>query len=57
MRAEDPVEKSTHAVPFRPQKAKVHPAVPKSDTFVDASVIVYPIHIDQGSSNLEERDT
>jgi len=29
----------------------VHPAVPNSDTLVDASVTVYPIHIDQGSSN------
>jgi len=27
----------------------VHPAVPNSDTLVDASIIVYPIHIDQGS--------
>jgi len=28
----------------------VYPAVPNSDTLVDASVTVYPIHIDQGSS-------
>ena len=41
-----------HAVAIRTQKAKqtVHPAVSNSDTLVDASVTVYQIHIDQGSS-------
>jgi len=34
---------------FVRKKQTVHPAVPNSDTFVDASVTVYPIHIDQSS--------
>jgi len=37
---------------FVSKKHTVHPAVPNSDTLVDASVTVYPLHIDQGSSNL-----
>jgi len=35
---------------FVRKKQTVHPAVPNSDTLVDASVTVYPIHIDQGFS-------
>jgi len=45
-----------HAVPIRPQKQTIHPAVPNSDTLVDASVTVFPIHIDQGSSNFLGED-
>jgi len=37
---------------FVRKKQTVHPAVPSSDTLVDASVTVYPIHIDQSSSNV-----
>jgi len=44
------LKRSTHAVPIRPQKQTVNPAVPNSDTLVDASVSVYAIHTDQGSS-------
>jgi len=33
------------------KKQTVHPAVPNSDTLVNASVTVYPIHIDRGSPN------
>jgi len=36
---------------FVRKKQTVHPAVPNSDTLVDASVTVYPIHTNQGSSN------
>jgi len=36
---------------FVRKRQKVHPAVPNSDTLVDASVTVYPIDIDQGSSH------
>jgi len=42
---------------FVRKKLTVHPAIPNSDTFVDASVTVYPIYIDQGSSNFWERIT
>jgi len=35
---------------FASKTQMVHPVVPNSDTLVDASVTVYPIHIDQGSS-------
>jgi len=34
---------------FVRKKKTVHPAVPNSDTLVDVSMTVYPIHIDQGS--------
>jgi len=34
----------------------VQPAVPNSDTLVEASVTVYPIHIDQGLSKVSEED-
>jgi len=34
---------------FVRQKQTVHPTVPNSDTLVDASVFVYPNHIDHGS--------
>jgi len=33
------------------KKQTVHLAVPNNGTLVDASVTVYPIHIDQGSSH------
>jgi len=36
---------------FVDKKQTVHPAVPKSDTLVDASMTIYPIHTDQGSAN------
>ena len=36
---------------FVRKKQTVHPAVPNIETLVDVPVIVYPIHIDQGSSN------
>jgi len=42
---------------FVRKKKTVHPAVPNSDTLVDASVTVYPIHIDQGPSHFGERIT
>jgi len=50
--------RSTHAVPIRPHKAKqtVYPAVFNCDTFVDAYVTVYQIHIDQGSTNILGED-
>ena len=51
MRAETLLRRSTHAVPIRPKKQTVHPAIPNSDTIVDASMTVYPIHIDQGYPN------
>jgi len=38
------------------KKQTVHPAVPNSESLVDASVTVYPIHIDQGSSNFLGED-
>jgi len=38
------------------KKQTVHPAVPNSDTLVDASVTVYPIHTDQGSPNFLGED-
>jgi len=41
---------------FVRKKQTVHPAVPSSDTLVDASVTVYPIQIDQGSSYFLEED-
>ena len=41
---------------FVRKKQTVHPAVPNSDTLVDASVSVYPIHIDKGSPNFLEED-
>jgi len=41
---------------FVRKKQTVHPAVPISDKLVDASVTVYPIHIDQGSSNVLGED-
>jgi len=41
---------------FLGKKETVHPAVPNSDTLVDASVTVYPIHIDQGSSKFLGED-
>jgi len=34
---------------FVRKKQTVHPAVPNSDTLVDVSMTVYPIHIDHGS--------
>jgi len=34
----------------------VHPAAPNSDALVNASVTVYPIHIDKGSSQLLGED-
>jgi len=34
---------------FTRKKKTVHPAVPNSDTRVDASVTIYPIHTDHGS--------
>jgi len=36
---------------FNRKKKTVHPAVPNNATLVDGCVTVYPIHIDQGSSN------
>jgi len=36
---------------FVRKKQTVHLAIPNSDTFVDAFVTVYPIHMDHGSSN------
>jgi len=41
---------------FIRKKQTVHPAVPDSDTFVDASVAVYPIHLDQVSPNFLGED-
>jgi len=41
----------------RKKQMVVHLAVPTSDTLVDASVTVYPIHIDQGSPNFWKRTT
>jgi len=38
------------------KKQTVHPAVPNSNILVDASVTVYPIHIDQGSPNFLGED-
>jgi len=46
-----------HAVPIRPQKQMIHPAVPNSDTLVDASMTGYPVDMDQGLLNLWERTT
>jgi len=60
MRAEDPVENihaCTATYQFVRKKQTVHPAVPNSDTLVDASVTVYPIHADQGSPDFWERTT
>jgi len=37
---------------FVRKKQTVHPAVPNSDTLIDASVTLYPIHIDKGSPNV-----
>jgi len=51
------LRRSTHAVPIRPQKANVHPAVPNSDTLVGASVTVYQNHIDQRSPIFLEATT
>jgi len=34
------------------KKQTVHLAIPSSDTLVDAFVTVYPIHMDNGSSNV-----
>jgi len=42
---------------FVRKKQTVHPAVPNIDTFVDASVTVYQIDIDQGSPHFWERTT
>jgi len=42
---------------FVRQKQTVHPAVPNSDSLVDTSLIVYPIHIDLGSPSFWERTT
>jgi len=42
---------------FVRKKQMVHPAVPNSDTLVDASVTVYPIYTDQGSSKFWKRST
>jgi len=41
---------------FVRKKKTVHPAVPNSDTLVDASVTVYPVHIYQGFSNFLGED-
>jgi len=41
---------------FVRKKQTVNPAVPNSDTLVDAPVTVCPIHIDQGSSNFFGED-
>ena len=41
---------------FVRKKQTVHPAVPNSDTLVDASVTAYPPHIDQGSPNFLVED-
>jgi len=41
---------------FVRKKQTVHPAVPNSDTLVDASVTAYTIHIDQGSPNFLVED-
>jgi len=41
---------------FVRKKQTVHPTVPNSDTLVDASVTVHPIHIDQGSSKILGED-
>jgi len=42
---------------FVREKQTVHPAAPNSDTLVDPSLTVYPMHIDQGSPNFWERTT
>jgi len=34
----------------------IHPAVPNKDPLVDASMTVYPIHIDQGSPKIVGED-
>jgi len=39
-----------------PKDQTVYPAVPNNDTLVDASITVYPIHIDQGSPNFLGED-
>jgi len=41
---------------FVRKKQTVHPAVPNSDILVDASMTVYPIHIDQGSQKFLGED-
>ena len=41
---------------FIRKKQTVHPAVPNSDTFVDAPVTVYPVHIDQVTPNFLGED-
>jgi len=53
MRAEDLVEKIHPCMQYQfvRKKQTVHPAVPNSDTLVDASVAVYPFHIDKSSPN------
>ena len=56
MRAEDPVEDPRMQYQFVRKKQTVHPAVSSSDTLVDASVTVYPIHIDQASPNFLGED-
>jgi len=38
------------------KKQTVHPTVPNSDTLVNASETVYPIHIDQSSSDFLGED-
>jgi len=40
---------------FVREKQTVDPAVPNSDSLVDASLTVYPVHRDQVSPNFWER--
>jgi len=42
---------------FVRKKQMIHPAVPNSDTLVDASMTGYPIRVDQGSPKICERTT
>jgi len=57
MRAEDPVEKISKCSTNSSSKNQmVYPALPNSDAFVDASVTVNPIRIDQSSLNFLGED-